>query len=218
MINVYDYSHIPRNVVTASLCFRVLFFWDALYRRMGPVHFFFGGDTQSFLTHFARIVVNPCPNPRRQWKPRSGGGGGGGGGGQLHYLLAHCAWISCIHAWTPSSPEKLPQRGGGGGQQLLHSLFSYPRARKILTFNSSIGVGLHEILQGLTLPTKYFDKQKKKRGGGGGEGSCLKLCPNSTRILPQFARIVPKFRPNFLKWLHYTMIQSKCQYVHWVLY
>ena len=30
----YDYSHTPRHLVTASLCFRGLFFfWDALYTR-----------------------------------------------------------------------------------------------------------------------------------------------------------------------------------------
>ena len=27
----HDYSHTPRNLVTASLCFRDLFFFDALY-------------------------------------------------------------------------------------------------------------------------------------------------------------------------------------------
>ena len=49
--------------------------------------------------------------------------------------------------------------------------------------------------------TKYFDK--KKRGGGGEEKmACQNLCPNSTRIMPEFPdfpRILPEFCSNIVQ-------------------
>ena len=49
-----------------------------------------------------------------------------------------------------------------------------------LSVYSSIGLRVHEIPQ--VLLAKVIDKQKKKRGGGG----IARICPNYTRIFPEF--------------------------------
>ena len=88
-------------------------------------------------------------------------------------------------ARIPTSPINVAQQGGGGGGG---AFISCPHARIVLSSrpSTSIGVGVHEILQ-VALKTCL---DKKKRGI---TESLPEFYQSFARISPNFARILPEF-------------------------